>query len=66
MSRSLLERGASPSIRTTLRKFLDWRETPGWHEARDVTPAEWGRSFPEKSWVNVDALQLLEGQKLAR
>ena len=60
MTCTLLERGASPSIRTTLRKFLDWRETPGWHEARDVTPAEWGRSFPEKSWVNVDALQLLD------
>jgi hypothetical protein len=30
-----------------LRKFLDWIETPHWHEARDVTAAEWGRGFPE-------------------
>ena len=59
MAKTLLSRGASPTLRTTLRKFLDWRETPGWHEARDVTAAEWARGFPETSWVNVEALKLL-------
>ena len=46
-------------MRASLRKFLDWCETPGWHEARDVTPAEWGRTFPDKGWVNAEALRLL-------
>jgi ankyrin repeat protein len=59
MTRALLERGASSTIRASLRKFLDWTEKPGWHEARDVNPAEWARRFPERSWVNVEALRLL-------
>jgi hypothetical protein len=60
MASKLLERGASRIARASLRKFLDWCETPGWHEARNVTPAEWGRNFPEKAWVNAEALRLLE------
>ena len=60
MTRTLLERGASPVVRATLRKFLDWREEPGWHEAHDVTPAEWAKGFPEKGWVNHEALRLIE------
>jgi hypothetical protein len=60
MIKALLHRGAKPSVRTSLRKFLDWREMPGWHEAQEVTPAEWGRSFPEQSWVNVEGLRLLD------
>jgi hypothetical protein len=60
MTRALLQRGASPATRATLRKFLDWRERPGWHEARDVTPSEWGHGFPERSWVSLEALRLLE------
>src|SRR6185436_6829418 len=59
MARRLLERGASTAARASLRKFLDWCETPGWHVARDVTPAEWGRTFPEKGWINAEALQLV-------
>jgi hypothetical protein len=60
MARSLLERGASKTMRVSLRKFIDWCETPGWHEARDVTPEEWGRTFPENGWVNAEALRLVE------
>ena len=60
MARRLLERGASTTVRSSLRKFLDWCETPRWHEARNVTPAEWGRTFPEKGWVNAEALPLVE------
>ncbi len=60
MIRSLLERGASPNIRASVRKFLDWRETPFWHVARDVTPAEWGRGFPEQGWVNMEGVRLVE------
>ena len=59
MMRALLEHGASKDIRASLRKFLDWIPNPHWHEARNVTAAEWGRGFPEKRWVNTEALQLL-------
>ncbi len=60
MARRLVARGAATSVRASLRKFLDWCETPRWHEAREVTPAEWGRTFPEKGWVNLEALRLVD------
>jgi len=60
MTRALLERGATKDTRASLRKFLDWIETPHWHEARNVTAAEWGRGFTEKNWVNNEAVQLLD------
>jgi hypothetical protein len=60
MARKLLERGASTTVRASLRKFLDWCENPRWHEAREVSPAEWARGFPEKGWINREALRLVE------
>jgi hypothetical protein len=60
MAKRLLERGASATVRASLRKFLDWCETPSWHEALNVTPGEWGRTFPDKGWVNAEALGLVE------
>lgn len=60
MARKLLERGAFITARASLRKFLDWRETPRWHVARDVTPAEWARTFPDQGWVNEETLSLIE------
>jgi len=60
MARQLVDRGASITIRASLRKFLDWCEKPRWHQAHNVTPAEWGRTFPEKSWVNGDAMNVAE------
>jgi len=56
MARTLLERGASPGVRASLRKFLDWIERPRWHAARAVTASEWGRSFPLEGWANPDVL----------
>ena len=60
MTRSLLHRGASPELRASLRKFLDWRDEPGWHEASNVNPGEWARDFPERGWVSVESLELLK------
>ncbi|HEY3861757.1 MAG TPA: ankyrin repeat domain-containing protein [Verrucomicrobiae bacterium] len=62
MARRLAEHGASTTVRASPRKFLDWCETPRWHEAPNVTPLEWGRAFPDKGWVNTEALQLLEAK----
>jgi len=58
-TRLLLQSGARKDARATLRKFLDWVEEPRWHEARDVTAAEWARGFPDQGWVNEKALRLL-------
>lgn len=60
LAQKLLKRGASTTVRATLRKFLDWCETPRWHQACNVTPAEWAQTFPEKGWVNLEALRLVE------
>jgi hypothetical protein len=59
MGRALLARGADPAHRASLRKFLDWTESPRWHEALAVTPFEWGQNFPEQSWVNRELLAQL-------
>lgn len=59
MAKTLLARGASTTIRSTLRKFLDWRETPGWHVAREVTPLQWTQTFPEQGWVNEAAVRAM-------
>jgi hypothetical protein len=60
MTRALLEHGAAKDARASLRKFLDWTENPRWHEARETTAVEWARGFPDRSWVNTEALLLLE------
>ena len=60
MIEALLARGASTGVRASLRKFLDWCENPRWHEAREVTAAEWGDGFPEGNWVNIESLRLLD------
>ena len=62
-ARALLERGADAGVRASLRKFLDWCEQPRWHEARDVTAAEWARGFPERGWINEEAVGLLGGER---
>lgn len=58
-AKRLLERGARADARASLRKFLDWCEEPRWHEARNVTAAEWAERFPERGWVNTKALEVL-------
>jgi len=59
MGRALLARGADPARRASLCKYLDWTESPRWHEARAATPLEWGRTFPEQGWVNAELLAQL-------
>jgi ankyrin repeat protein len=59
MVQALLSRGALPDLQASLRKFLDWRERPEWHDPSHVTAAEWARGFPEKNWVSEKGLALL-------
>jgi hypothetical protein len=60
MVRRLLESGANVGIRVDLRKYLDWTEKPGWYTAINVTPVEWAAGFPEKGWVNEQAVRMCE------
>jgi hypothetical protein len=56
----LLDNGAEPNIRASLRKQLH----PGYgpdtlHEYRDVTPLSWGERFHRKIFVSVPAMKLI-------
>jgi len=59
-ARLLLERGANPMVRASLRKELHpGYEIAGMHEYRDVTPLMWGEQFHFKKLVNTAAMQLI-------
>jgi hypothetical protein len=60
MAEHLLNLGADIHVRVNLRKFLDWRDTPGWHVAKNVTPLEWAADFPERGWVSREAVSMIE------
>jgi hypothetical protein len=61
----LLERGAEPNVRASLRKRLHPGYAPKYDvettfEYRDVTPLGWGRQFHAKVFVSEPALRLIE------
>jgi hypothetical protein len=58
-ARLLLEHGADPNVRASLRKRLRFVEDETLHEYRDVTPLAWGRRFRDLSWVSKPVLALL-------
>jgi hypothetical protein len=60
MAERLLNLGADIRIRVNLRKFLDWRDIPGWHIAKNVTPLEWAAGFPERGWVSREVVAMIE------
>jgi hypothetical protein len=60
MAHRLLALGADTRIRVNLKKYLDWRDEPGWHTALNVTPIEWAAGFPERGWVNREAISIIE------
>jgi len=56
----LLDHGADPNVRASLRKRLH----PGYgpdsiHEYRDVTPLSWGERFHSKVFVSEPAMRLI-------
>ena len=62
-TRLLLEHGADPNTRASLRKQLH----PGYgedtlHEYRDVTPLSWGERFHSQIFVSRAAMRLIAGQ----
>lgn len=59
LTRQLLEAGADPTYRASLRKALRFVSDESLHEYRNVTPREWGERFHDPDWVNPAALALL-------
>ena len=58
-ARLLLDRGADPNARASLRKRLRFVADESMHEYRDVTPLAWGERFHDPSWVSEPAMQLI-------
>lgn len=59
IARWLLDRGADPNVRASLRKRLRFVDDETMHEYRDVTPLSWGERFHDQSWVNRAAMALI-------
>jgi hypothetical protein len=59
-TRLLLDHGANPNARASLRKELHpGYEMPALHEYRDVTPLSWGQRFPLRQLVSPGATRLI-------
>lgn len=62
-TRLLLDRGANPNIRASLRARLEEGHGGGpVHEYRDVTPLGWGEQFHAPIFVSREALRLIEAR----
>ncbi|MEQ8329772.1 MAG: hypothetical protein RH859_04835 [Longimicrobiales bacterium] len=60
MARLLLDRGADPNVRASLRKRLRFVDDETLHEFHDVTPLSWGDAFHDRRWVAPAAMAAIE------
>jgi hypothetical protein len=58
-TRLLLDHGAVPNARASLRKRLRFVKDEQMKEYRDVTPLAWGERFQEQEWVSRPAMRLI-------
>jgi Ankyrin repeat len=58
-ARLLLDHGADPNVRVSLRKRMRFVGDEALHEYRDVTPLAWGQRFHEQDFVSRSAMQLI-------
>jgi len=58
-ARLLLDHGADPNIRASLRKRLRGVADETMHEYRGVTPLAWGERFHDQSFVSRPAMRLI-------
>jgi hypothetical protein len=66
-TRLLLDRGADPNVRASIRQRLDEGHGGGpLREYRDVTPLDWGEQFVAKIFVSRESLRLIEAHGGAR
>jgi hypothetical protein len=62
-TRLLLDRGADPNIRASLRARLEEGHGGGpLREYRDVTPLGWGERYHAKIFVSRESLRLIEAR----
>jgi hypothetical protein len=62
-TRLLLERGADPSVRASIRARLEEGHGGGLlQEYRDVTPLSWGERYAAKIFVSRESLRLIEAR----
>jgi ankyrin repeat protein len=62
-TRLLLERGANPNVRASLRARLEEGHGGGpLHEYRDVTPLGWGEQYHAQIFVSRESLRLVEAR----
>ncbi len=64
LARLLLDHGADPNARASLRKRLRFVADESMHEYRNVTPLSWGERFhgpgsPGHTWVSEPAMRLI-------
>ena len=57
--RLLLDRGANPNARASVRKGLAFARDPSVHEYRNVTPFGWGLHFHDQSYVSQVAMRVI-------
>lgn len=55
----LLDHGADPNARASLRKQLRFVADESMQEYHDVTPLAWGRRFHDQDWVSKPAMRLI-------
>ena len=58
-ARLLLDHGADPHVRATIRKRLRFVDDESMHEFRDVSPLGYGQQFHERRWVGKAVMRLL-------
>lgn len=58
-ARLLLDQGADPNVRASLRKELRGVADETLHEYRDVTALGWGRRFHDQDFVSQPSLRLI-------
>lgn len=56
----LLDHGADPTVRASIRKQLRFVDDETLHEFRNVTPLEYGRRFHDQAWVSKAVMTLIE------
>ena len=62
-TRLLLDRGANPNVRASLRARLEEGHGGGpLHEYRDVTPLGWGEQYHARIFVSRESLRLVEAR----
>jgi hypothetical protein len=66
-ARLLLDRGADPNIRASLRARLEEGHGGGpLREYRNVTPLGWGEQYHSKIFVSLESLRLIEARRGGR